>query len=49
MSFKSLFPKMLSYLTNFDPYSTPYSYYIPYPTEETESESQIIGKKDTEI
>ncbi|SPF37534.1 conserved hypothetical protein [Candidatus Desulfosporosinus infrequens] len=36
MLLKTIFPKIISYLASIDPYSTPYSYYIPYPTEESE-------------
>ena len=45
MSFKTSFSKMLSYLAKCDPYS--YSYYIPYPTEE--SENQTSSGNETKI
>jgi len=39
MSFKTSFSKMLSYLARYDPYSNPYSYYIPYPMDESENQT----------
>ncbi|SHJ01378.1 hypothetical protein SAMN02746098_05004 [Desulfosporosinus lacus DSM 15449] len=41
MTFKTSFSKMLSYFAKCDPYS----YYVPYPTEE--SENQANAKNDT--
>lgn len=37
MSFKTSFSKMLSYIARCDPYSNPFSYYVPYLTEENDN------------
>lgn len=47
MSFKTSFYKMVSYLARCEPFLNPYSYYVPYPTEE--SKNQTNAQNDPKI